>query len=281
MNRCALFVGMLLGMAFTQYAQADDKPLKGDLARFQGTWTAKVGPEKNIPLSLIFKGETVRLKLTGPDGQTFESDGEYRIDESAKPHKTVDWIKFSNLMGEDVPDNLGIYTFEDNDTLRVCSGDPGNPRPSEFKDGEDGPPRMVVLKREAAAAPPAEGKGDLAKFQGDWTGMMGPDHNFEVKVKVKGSAVTVHFTTANGEDLEMKGELKIDETAQPHKAIDWVNFKRPNGEDAPANLGIYKFEGARVVVCNGGPGNERPAEFKQGDGGPPNLFELTRKDASK
>ena len=125
-------------------------------------------------------------------------------------------------------------------------------------------------------------KGDLAKLQGRWTTKAGPNRDIDVTLVVEGKAVTVKGTTPNGEDFEMKGEVVVDETAKPHKAIDWVKFTRPDGTDAPENHGIYAFEGDDTVkVCNGGPGNERPTEFKAGEGGPPQLFIMKRETPKK
>ena len=136
----------------TLAASADDKTPepKGDLAKLQGTWTAKVGPEKNIPIAITIKGNAVALKITAPDGQEFTSNGEVKLDETARPHKKIDWVKFTGGTGDPVPDNLGLYEFVDANTLRVCSGGPGNERPTEFKAGEDGPPNLLTLNRMGA-----------------------------------------------------------------------------------------------------------------------------------
>jgi uncharacterized protein (TIGR03067 family) len=68
-----------------------------------------------------------------------------KIDEKAKP-KTWDWTKFSGPDGQEVPDNPAIYDI-DGDSLKICSGGPGNARPTEFKAGEEGPPNLVTLTR--------------------------------------------------------------------------------------------------------------------------------------
>ena len=79
---------------------------------------------------------------------------------------------------------------------------------------------------------------------------------------------------------ESKGEIKIDEAAKPEKTLDWVNFTTKTGDKAPVNLGIYELNGDAITICNGGPGNERPTEFKAGEGGQPQLFVLNRKTAA-
>jgi uncharacterized protein (TIGR03067 family) len=279
-------------------ASADDKPLKGDLAKLQGQWKALVGPEKKVPLLLTVEGSAVKIHLTTPDGDQVDLKGEFKIDDAAKPHKTIDWVKFTGPNGNEMPDRPGIYTFEDKDTLKVCTGH-ATDRPTEFVEGEGGEakPITITFKRESStekpkdkqetapcdepkAENPAAPKGDLAKLQGTWTGKIGPgpEKNIPLTMTVKDKKVSFTFTTPDGEERELKGEFLLDESAKPHKSIDWVKFARPDGEAAPTNFGIYAFEGNDTLkVCNGGPGNERPTEFKAGEGGPPNLFVLTRK----
>src|SRR5262245_47342754 len=125
----------------------------------------------------------------------------------------------------------------------------------------------------AAEDPPPE--GDLAKLQGKWKTSIGPNKEIPIVVEIKGKAVTVVFSNAEGEKVEIKGEVKLDEKASP-KTCDWVNFKGTDGNPAEPNLGIYKIEGDTFTVCNGGPNNPRPTEFRDGEGGPPNLLVLER-----
>jgi uncharacterized protein (TIGR03067 family) len=127
-------------------ALADEPALEGDLARFQGTWSTKVGPKKDIPIALTFKGTEASLVITARNGMQYQSKGEIKIDEEARP-RTIDFIKFTRPNGETAPENLGIYEFEE-DALRLCTGGSGNARPAEFKAGEGGPPNLIVLRRE-------------------------------------------------------------------------------------------------------------------------------------
>ncbi len=149
MNRLILLAALLLPWISPFAALADEKAdaPKGDLGKLQGTWTAKVGPEKNVPIVLTIQGKAVTLKITGPDGQEYNSKGEIKVDESAKPFKTIDWVKFTRPDGEEAPENLALYEFLDADTVRLCSGGPGNERPTEFKAGDGGPPNILELKR--------------------------------------------------------------------------------------------------------------------------------------
>lgn len=130
-------------------AAADDAP-KGDLGKFQGKWKTMVGPEKNFAVSIVIQGNSVTVSGTIPNGEEFEVKGELKLNETAKPFKTVDWIKFAGPDGNDAPENKGIYEFVDADTIKLCNGGPGNDRPAEFKDGEGegGGRDMILLKRE-------------------------------------------------------------------------------------------------------------------------------------
>lgn len=146
-RRFAPLVAVILPLLVAAAAPDSDAP-KGDLGKFQGKWKAMVGPEKNVPVSILIKGKVVTLSITPPDGQALEIKGEIKVDESAKPTKTVDWVKFTGPDGDDAPDNKGIYEIVDADTIKVCNGGPGRERPTEFKDGDDGHPHMIVLNRD-------------------------------------------------------------------------------------------------------------------------------------
>ena len=261
---------------------ADDSALKGDLAKLQGKWTAKGGPDMDIPIIITIKGNAVSCKVTLKDGTEVASNGEIKLDESAKPHKTIDWRKFTRPDGQEAPENLGIYSFEGDD-FKICNGGPGNERPTEFKAGEgNGPPRVIILKREPVKASDAAAdapKGDLAKFQGSWMTKVGPNKDTPFVVVFKGNSVTLRMTV-QGEEREFRGEFKLDEAAKPYKAIDWVKFTRPDGEVAPPTLGIYEFDGKDLKICSGGPNMERPTEFKGGEQGHPLLVTL-KKDGGK
>ncbi len=149
LQRLILPAAFLAALIARPAAAADEKPLKGDLATFQGSWTTKIGPEQNLDAVVTFKGTEVKLKLTAPDGQDFEITGEIKLDEEAKPHKTIDWTKFKTPDGDDAPENLGLYEIVDKDTVKVCNGGPNNPRPKEMKAGGGGEPHILTLKRKA------------------------------------------------------------------------------------------------------------------------------------
>ncbi|MBX6311464.1 MAG: TIGR03067 domain-containing protein [Isosphaeraceae bacterium] len=143
---------------------------------------------------------------------------------------------------------------------------------------------LAALILIAAPAPaPADDKpqGDLAKLQGIWKALAGPEKNIPIVLEIKDKTVRVTVTPPEGEERSLKGEIKIDETKTP-KHWDWIKFQRADGDEAPPNLAIYKFEGDRtLVICNGGPGNERPTEFQAGEMGRPSLLTFTKQDEEK
>ncbi len=283
MNRLSV-VAILALLASPVFADEKDKPAKGDLAKFQGTWTSSFGANNEASLLVTIKEKAAHVKFTLGDGQSFEVDGAIKLDEKAKPHKTIDWVDFKTPQGDAAPDNPGIYEFTDENTVKVCNGGPANERPTEFKAGDGGAPQLFTLKREvkkAADEPKTESlKGDLAALQGEWTAQAGPEKNVPVTMKIKEKTISLAFEL-NGDAREIKGELKLDDSAKPHKTIDFIKFTRPDGEDAPANLGIYTLEGDKFTVCSGGPGKERPTEMKAADMGQPTILVFTKKPAAK
>jgi uncharacterized protein (TIGR03067 family) len=259
----------------TGSARAEEPAVTGDLARLQGQWTAMFGREKNIPMVVTVKGATVTLSITRPDAPPYESKGEIKLDETARPQKTIDWTGFIGRDGTEAPPNLGIYLLN-GDAFTVCNGGPGRARPTEFKASEGGPQQLITLHRKLAATGASEPTGDLAKLQGRWSGKRGREQNSTVIVTITGTSAAFSITTARGQQRESRGEIKIDETARPHKTLDWVNFTTRSGEKALPNLAIYRFDGDTLTICSGGAGNDRPGEFKAGEGGRPSLIELKR-----
>ena len=141
-------------LAASSLVFAGDPPvkLKGDLAKLQGKWNMKFGPDGGFEMDILFKEKSVTFSGKGPDGQAFEIKGEIKLDEEAKPHKTIDYVNFKGPDGNDFPDNLGIYAFDGDDKVKLCSGGPGQDRPTEFKTGE-GPGTTITMTRKVEPEP--------------------------------------------------------------------------------------------------------------------------------
>jgi uncharacterized protein (TIGR03067 family) len=247
-----------------------DEPT-GDLAKLQGSWSAKVGPDKNVPITLTVKDNKIELKVTRPDGEEIKLTGQIKLDEKASP-KASDWIEFTGPDGQELGDNKAIYKLE-GDTWTTCSGGPGNDRPTKFEAGEDGPPNLTVWTR---VKEKAEEKSDLDKIQGTWLAPAGPNDEVMISLTIKDQKYIARYDKGDGTNVEIKGEVKIDDKGKL-KTIDFVKSERNDGEDAKDNLGIYTFDGEKFKVCVGGGGNARPTEFKKGDEGTPMLLIFAKK----
>src|SRR4051812_34250335 len=92
----------------------------GDLARLQGRWEAKIGLRKNTVVKIEFKGHSVEATISTPQGRKIQAEGEVKIDETTRP-KALDWIKFTTIDGDDVPEMHAIYRLEDG-RLYIRSG---------------------------------------------------------------------------------------------------------------------------------------------------------------
>ena len=272
MRTAPISAALLALVLLAPQAPAADEP-KGDLALLQGSWSAKVGPEKNIPITLTIKGNDVDLAVARPDGQEARLKGEIKIDDKASP-RTVDFLKFSTPGGDDVPTNLGLYKLE-GDNWTVCSGGPGNDRPTKFEGGEGAPPTLTTWMRVKPAAAEKPPEGDLAKFQGAWTARAeGAD--LAIDLEIKGNAVTAKWARGDGTDVDLRGELRLNDKASP-PTIDFFHFKDATGEAMKDNLGVYKIDGETIRLAVGGAGNERPADLKAEGGEGSAVLTLTRK----
>lgn len=107
--------------------------------------------------------------------------------------------------------------------------------------------------------------GDLAKFQGRWVTHAGERGKLVVTVAFEGTQATVDVVTPQGLKVRVKGEVRIDDSVSPHR-LDWVNFNGADSIDLTEIPAIYEWKGDALRVCNGGPNNARPTEFKRGDG---------------
>jgi uncharacterized protein (TIGR03067 family) len=133
----------------------------------------------------------------------------------------------------------------------------------------------LSLVPSARADDPAP-KGDLAKLQGNWKTLIGPNKDRPITMEVKGKTIAAKITGEDGEMTSLKGELAVNDSAKP-PTIDFTKFKNGQGDDVGDTLGIYRLEGDTLTLCVGNPSDARPTEFKAGeDNNAPRLMTFTR-----
>src|SRR4051794_21484488 len=106
---------------------------QGDLTKLQGRWETKVGLRKATIVAIEIKGKAVAATISTPQGRKIQADGELKIDETVTP-KALDWVKFTTIDGEEVPEMRAIYRLEEG-RLYIRSGGFNDDRPSEFNAG--------------------------------------------------------------------------------------------------------------------------------------------------
>jgi len=134
---------------------------------------------------------------------------------------------------------------------------------------------IVVLG--VAGGVQAADRSDKDRIQGHWTTMIGPNKDITLTLSVEGDALTVSYSTQNGQPQTLKGELKLDEKADP-KAMDWVKMTN-NGSPLDENLAIYRFVDDDTLQVRGmGLDKKRPVDFsKEAQKGRPQTLTLKRK----
>ena len=103
---------------------ADDPKFEGDMKTLQGEWTSKDDQGESV---WTFKGDKLHLKT--PDREYMIT---IKIDEKAKPEKTMDFS-----VADDSPNSkgfkaLGIYKFDGEKKGSICFGAEGTNRPDKF-----------------------------------------------------------------------------------------------------------------------------------------------------
>jgi uncharacterized protein (TIGR03067 family) len=90
--------------------------------------------------SLVIRGDKFRFRQDDTDPEK-----PFRLDPSARP-KTID-------LGEGPRASLAIYAL-DGDTLRLCLGNAGAPRPTGFDGPQQRKTLLLLLKREKSGPAP-------------------------------------------------------------------------------------------------------------------------------
>lgn len=126
---------------------------------------------------------------------------------------------------------------------------------------------LVALAGLAGAGRADEPTGDLKAIQGSW---VSTDDTGESTWTFEGEVLSL---TTPGREYKIK--VKVDEKAEPHKAIDFdVLEDSPNAKGFKAP-GIYKLDGETLTICFTADG-VRPDKF-EGDFMNSFLFEAKKK----
>src|SRR4051812_29205948 len=99
-----------------QFAHAEDKTLKGDLAKLQGVWRGKTGSNGQLDTVMIIKGDAGTMDNTLQSGKRVGLTYKILIDEEAKPHKTIDSfdiLRYGTDRTGGARHVYGIYKFLD------------------------------------------------------------------------------------------------------------------------------------------------------------------------
>ena len=132
------------------WSLADDKAVKEELDRHQGTWrtTSSIYDGQEAPEQIVRSITRIVEKdhvVWKRDGKSFAGT-RIELDPSSDP-RTIDVIPDGGKdRGERV---LGIYKLE-KDRLTICMAAPGRPRPGEFKADKGSGCTLRTFTRETA-----------------------------------------------------------------------------------------------------------------------------------
>jgi uncharacterized protein (TIGR03067 family) len=126
-RRAAIASALVLALSASLTARAEDPKIEGDLKTLQGDWVSK--DDQGNESKWTFKGDKLSLKA--------HPDREYtitiKLDDKAKPEKTIEFAvseDSKNAKGFKAP---GIYKFDGEKKVSICFGADGKDRPKEFK----------------------------------------------------------------------------------------------------------------------------------------------------
>ena len=127
---------------------------------------------------------------------------------------------------------------------------------------------VSIAARSLACADDNEAaKKDISQLQGEWTMVSGSADGQpmpegmrkQMKRICKGDELTVMM----GDRTYFKAKITLDPSKKP-KTIDYQMLEGPS--KGKQQLGIYELDGDSFKSCFGKPGDERPTDFKAGDG---------------
>jgi uncharacterized protein (TIGR03067 family) len=140
----ACLIGFVAGGAL----RGDDPaPPRGDLAKLQGTWEARLGPKAEARWVLTIDGRRVVSRFLRDGREVARVRGTVKVDDAADPRR-LDVVGIVDPAGQKGDDLLAIYRL-DGDSLTLCHGTPGAGRPARFEERGGGPnlPTLNAFKR--------------------------------------------------------------------------------------------------------------------------------------
>jgi uncharacterized protein (TIGR03067 family) len=290
---------------------------KSDGERFQGTWRPERAEVFGEPVpaeiiemlkpSVTFTADKVTWKADPPapfakaldilgDKLPLPKDfaaviskgleGVYHLAPTKTP-KAIDLVSLGPIRKT----MLGIYSFE-GDTLKLClSFDPQrvDERPTEFAT-KAGVLRGMVVLRWVGPAP-----SDEDRLQGVWRPVPGerneyagraltPEELKGIKLTVKEEGMQLNLRLDKS-SMRLDGIFSLDARKAPKRLtfIIQKDSKPPPGTGSQVGIavhGIYRFEGARLVLCITEGADRRPSEFAT-SAQTPDQFLLTLEPSGK
>ena len=229
------------------------------------------------------------------DGDRFRSEmpgvvyeGVFLIDVEAEPHTIdIDFVEGPEAGNR----NFGVFSVE-GDTMRLCLGMTGAPRPTGFRTAAGSGHASETLRRVSASRPTTVGSGpvaapppgnadalaagfipmdcpSLARLQGEWKA---------VKVENDGKSLPAQMLStgrrsANGNEVKVSfgGQVmlhalvRVNSEADPAQ-VDYFNLAGPH--KGAVQEGILRWVGdAEAEFCMAAPGKPRPTDFASPPGG--------------
>ncbi|HXG12285.1 MAG TPA: TIGR03067 domain-containing protein [Gemmataceae bacterium] len=130
------------GLALAAGAQKQDSAA-ADRVKLQGTWVPIFAERNGRPseefkrFTFTFDGDTLIIKKSPEESR----EGTFKLDSTTTPRQiTILPVDFKHTL-------KGIYAF-DGDNLKLCLGDLGKDRPTEFATRQGSQSVLIILKRE-------------------------------------------------------------------------------------------------------------------------------------
>lgn len=127
-RRAAITSSLVLALSAALAVRADDPKVEGDLKLLQGDWVTK--DEQGNESKWNFKGDKVTLKAQPGDREYAMT---IKLDEKAKPDKTIDFAVSDDSKNSKGFKSPGIYKFDGDKKATFCFSADGQTRPKEYK----------------------------------------------------------------------------------------------------------------------------------------------------